>query len=97
MNLKEHYKARLSNLLSEEKAKKKSLEAQSDVALGDLEGLLSNAHDRMKGSKDPRVAAQHKKLADHFMDAYNHHMVGEYDKAIEVARRGVASHAIKHK
>ena len=89
-SLKEYYRERLSNLLSEEKAKKKSLSDQSDVALGDLEGLLLNAHDRMKGSKDPRVAAQHKKLADHFMDAYNHHMVGEYEQAIQVARRGMA-------
>lgn len=91
MNLKEYYRERLSNLLSEEKAKKQSLEKQSDVALGELEGLLSNAHNRMKESKDPRLAAHHKTLSNHFMDAYNHHMVGEYEKAIEVARRGIAA------
>ena len=90
-SLKEYYRERLSNLLSEEKAKKQSLEKQSDVALGELEGLLSDAHERMQGSSDPRVAALHKTLSNHFMDAYNHHMVGEYGKAIEVARRGMAA------
>jgi len=95
MNLKEYYRARLSNLLSEEKAKKQSLEKQSDTALGDLEGLIDDAHARMKRSNDPRFAAQHKTLANHFMDAWNHHMVGEYDKAIEVARRGIAAKSKK--
>jgi hypothetical protein len=90
MNLKEYYRERLSNLLSEERAKKKSLSDQSDIALGELEGLLSGAHERMQGSNDPRLAAHHKTLANHFMDAYNHHMVGEYEKAIQVARRGMA-------
>lgn len=73
-SLKEHYRERLSNLLSEEKAKKQSLEKQSNVALGELEGLLSDAHERMQGSSDPRFAAHHETLANHFMDAYNHHM-----------------------
>lgn len=91
MNLKEYYRERLSNLLSEQKAKKQSLEKQSNVALGELEGLLSGAHERMQGSNDPRLAAHHKTLANHFMDAYNHHMVGEYEKAIQVARRGIAA------
>jgi len=89
-SLKEYYRERLSNLLSEEKAKKKSLSDQSDIALGELEGLLSAAHGRMKESNDPRLAAHHKALASHFMDAYNHHMVGEYEQAIQVARRGMA-------
>lgn len=46
--------------------------------------VLSNLWDMIQSTEDP---VKKRELFEHYMDAYNHHMVGEYDQAIERANR----------